>query len=129
MAASELALRHAGLLHVDVADSGQSTAELINAQAAEAGSRLLTTEADGGYSPLRFGTAVGTGIGCVEEIGRAYANVESGQRNRVSPFFVPRILANMAAGQAAIRFGLKGPLLSAATACSSAAHAIGDAFR
>jgi 3-oxoacyl-(acyl-carrier-protein) synthase len=129
VAASELALRSAGLLDRGVQESSHSTAELVNLEGADAGSALLLPESLGGYSPWRVGTAIGTGIGCVEEVGRAFANVEAGRRNRVSPFFVPRILANMAAGQAAIRFGLQGPLLSSATACASAAHSIGDAFR
>lgn len=71
----------------------------------------------------RWGVAIGSGIGGLDEI---VANV--GKR-RVSPFFVPRLLVNMAAGGVSIAHGLRGPNLAPGTACAAGAHAIGDSYR
>jgi 3-oxoacyl-[acyl-carrier-protein] synthase II len=75
----------------------------------------------------RTGVAIGSGIGALEDIvGAADAMKERGHR-RVSPYFVPRMLVNMAAGQVSIRAGLRGPLAAPATACATGANAIVDA--
>jgi len=81
----------------------------------------------GPYAPERVGVAVGAGVGPVEEVGAAAVALARGERP--SPFFVPRILLNMAAGSVAMRFGLRGPNSAPATACASGAHAIGEALR
>lgn len=131
VASAELALRSAGLMDLrSASDSDQRTvAQRINDKDAEPGASLMLAEQDGGYAPWRFGVSLGTGIGCLEEIGRAYSMVEQGRQSRVSPFFVPRILPNMAAGHVGIRFGLRGPALAPTTACAAGSHAIGEAFR
>ena len=79
----------------------------------------------------RAGVAIGSGIGSPDEVGQAFATVNAGQRGyrRLSPFFVPRVLTNLAAGNVSLSFGLQGPNIAPATACAAGAHAIGDAFR
>jgi len=78
----------------------------------------------------RVGCFVGAGLGGVTSIEAACKTLaEKGPRHGISPFFVPMIIVNLAPGQISIRFGAKGPNLSQVSACSTGAHAIGDAFR
>jgi 3-oxoacyl-[acyl-carrier-protein] synthase II len=78
----------------------------------------------------RVGCFVGAGLGGVSTIENACRTLaEKGPRYGISPFFVPMIIVNLAPGQISIRFGAKGPNLSQVSACSTGAHAIGDAFR
>ncbi len=90
---------------------------------------------DSGWLPteyedqIRTGVLVGSGIGGIEGIVEAgYILRDRGPR-RVSPFFIPGRLINLASGQISIRFGFKGPNHAVVTACSTGAHAIGDAAR
>jgi 3-oxoacyl-[acyl-carrier-protein] synthase II len=77
----------------------------------------------------RVGVFIGSGIGGFATIEREHAVLlESGPR-RISPFFIPAIIINLAAGQVSIRTGAKGPNSATATACSASAHAIGDAMK
>lgn len=75
------------------------------------------------------GVCIGAGIGSTADTADAGRLIASGGLRRVSPFFVPRILVNMAAGAVAIAHGLRGPNHAPSTACATGAHAIGDAFR
>ncbi|GIL45830.1 hypothetical protein Vafri_2969 [Volvox africanus] len=85
---------------------------------------------DGGVRCRRVtGVVVGNGMSCTTEVAEAGALVCTGRGRRVSPFFVPRILPNMAAGAISIRHGLQGPNLAPSTACATGGHAVGDAFR
>jgi len=78
----------------------------------------------------RVGCFVGAGLGGVTTIESACRTLaEKGPRYGISPFFVPMIIVNLAPGQISIRHGAKGPNLSQVSACSTGAHAIGDAFR
>lgn len=78
--------------------------------------------------PERIGVIIGSGIGGMETFtDQFHVLVEKGPR-RVSPFFIPMMIANMAAGQLAILIGAKGPNMTTVTACASANSAIGEAF-
>jgi 3-oxoacyl-[acyl-carrier-protein] synthase II len=77
----------------------------------------------------RFGANVGVGIGGLPEISATHRDLlEKGPR-RISPFFIPAVISNLAAGQLSLKYGLKGPNLCVTSACSSSAHAIGEAMR
>ena len=77
----------------------------------------------------RVGVTIGSGIGGFEVIEREHEALLTGGPRRVSPFFIIATLVNLAAGQVAVRFGAKGPNSAVATACTTGAHAVGDAFR
>ena len=79
--------------------------------------------------PDRTGVIISSGIGGFETIEREHRKLlEKGPR-RISPFFVPAMVVNLAAGWVSIRLGAKGPNSAMATACSAGAHAVGEAFR
>jgi 3-oxoacyl-[acyl-carrier-protein] synthase II len=77
----------------------------------------------------RFGVLVGSGIGGIETLLDNYETLRTKGPDRVSPFFVPMIIVNMASGVISMRFGAKGPNSSVVTACASGNHAIGDATK
>ncbi len=77
----------------------------------------------------RAGVYIGTGIGGIDEIQRTGRIVDEAGPRRVSPFFVPRVLANLAAGHVAMRWKLRGPSLCVNTACATGNHSIGEAWR
>lgn len=77
----------------------------------------------------RIGTYIGTGIGGIETMHSQYEKLFSKGPHHISPFFIPMMIGNMAAGQAAITFGLHGPSSCIVTACATGSNCIGDAFR
>ncbi len=77
----------------------------------------------------RCGVILGSGIGGLNEFEEQHARYLSSGPGKISPFVIPKMISNAAAGNISIHFGLKGPNTSIATACASAAHAIGDALR
>lgn len=77
---------------------------------------------------MRFGCMIVSGIGGIDTIEQASKTLEGRGPSRVSPFFIPMSLANLAAGQVAIDWGLKGATSCVVTACAAASNAIGEAF-
>ncbi|HYB62033.1 MAG TPA: beta-ketoacyl-ACP synthase II [Methylomirabilota bacterium] len=75
------------------------------------------------------GVFVGTGIGGFDVIEREHTKLLQGGPGRVSPFFIPASIANLASGQISIRWGARGPNSATSTACSASAHAVGDSFK
>jgi 3-oxoacyl-[acyl-carrier-protein] synthase II len=80
-------------------------------------------------SRLRTGVMIGSGIGGLQTIAETALILRDRGPRRVSPFFIPGSLINLCSGQVSIRYGFKGPNHAVVTACSSGAHAIGDAAR
>ena len=83
----------------------------------------------GNVDPFRFGVYFGSGIGGFNTFTSEYDVMQKRGPQRVSPHFVPKMISNIAAGQIAIRFGAKGPCISASTACATGTTCIGEAFR
>src|SRR6202521_210925 len=90
---------------------------------------------DAGWRPTSYddqavtGVMIGSGIGGIEGIAETAITLKERGPRRVSPFFIPGRLINLASGYVSIEFGLKGPNHAVVTACSTGAHAIGDAAR
>ena len=95
------------------------------AQEALEQSGLKITEENGD----RVGVFIGSGIGGFEIIEREHANLLAGGPRKISPFFIPATIINMAAGQLSIRYGARGPISATATACATSANSIGDSVR
>ncbi len=77
----------------------------------------------------RIGVFIGSGIGGFEIIEREHSSLLEGGPRKISPFFIPAAIVNMAAGQLSIRYGAKGPISATATACATSANSIGDSVR
>jgi 3-oxoacyl-[acyl-carrier-protein] synthase II len=90
---------------------------------AQSGLKITEENAD------RVGVFIGSGIGGFEVIEREHATLLKDGPRRISPFFIPAAIVNMAAGQLSIRYGAKGPISATATACATSANSIGDSVR
>lgn len=98
---------------------------------------VAATEAveDSGWKPdaeedrCATGVMIGSGIGGLQSIYEASVLVHEGKTRRISPFFIPAALINLASGHVSIKYGFKGPNHSAVTACATGVHALGDAAR
>lgn len=86
----------------------------------------LKTDAE---DPTRVGVHIGSGIGGFDVIEREHTNLMQGGPRKISPFFIPAAIVNLAAGHVSIRYNAKGPNEATCTACTSSAHAIGDSFK
>lgn len=90
---------------------------------AQSGLKITPENAD------RVGVFIGSGIGGFEIIEREHSNLLAGGPRKISPFFIPAVIVNMAAGQISIRYGAQGPISATATACATSANSIGDSVR
>ena len=79
--------------------------------------------------PYMVGVSVGSGIGSLQAMEREHAKLLSKGPGRVNPLLVPMMISNMAAGNIAIQFGLKGKCINVVTACATGTHSIGEAYR
>ena len=77
----------------------------------------------------RTGVHIGSGIGGFDVIEREHSNLLTGGPRKISPFFIPAAIVNLAAGHVSIRYNAKGPNEATCTACTSSAHSVGDAFK
>ena len=77
----------------------------------------------------RAGVHIGSGIGGFDVIEREHSNLLNGEPRKISPFFIPAAIVNLAAGQVSIRYNAKGPNEATCTACTSSTHAVGDAYK
>jgi 3-oxoacyl-[acyl-carrier-protein] synthase II len=77
----------------------------------------------------RVGVHIGSGVGGFDVIEREHLELIKGGPRKISPFFIPAAIVNLAAGHVSIRYGAKGPNEATATACTTSAHAIGDAYK
>ena len=89
----------------------------------DAGFEVTDSNAD------RVAVVIGSGIGGFPMIERMHSTLLEKGPGRISPFFIPGVIANLAAGQVSIRFGARGPNTAPCTACTTGLHAVGDAFR
>jgi|TARA_B100001964_G_scaffold217933_1_gene258461 3-oxoacyl-[acyl-carrier-protein] synthase II len=100
-------------------------------QFAIAAAEFAVRDADLKVTPdiaARVGVFIASGIGGFATIEREHRNLLEHGPRRISPFFIPASIINLAAGQVSIRFGAQGPNSATCTACSASAHAVGDAF-
>ena len=98
--------------------------QLAVAAATEAMGEIVGTP----FDAERFGTIIGSGIGGILTFEQQHEVLLQKGPSRISPFFIPMMISDMAAGQVSIRFGLRGPNFGTVSACASGAHAICDAY-
>jgi 3-oxoacyl-[acyl-carrier-protein] synthase II len=82
-----------------------------------------------GFDPDRVGVIIGSGIGGIETFARQYDLLRERGPSRISPFFIPMMISDMAAGLVSIKYNLHGANYATVSACASGAHALGNAFR
>ena len=118
------------LLYVDKKDVKKMGRFIQFAMAAsEFAMKSAGLEPASGEAAERMGVYIGSGIGGFEVIEREHRILLEKGPSRVSPFFIPACIVNLASGYVSIRYGAKGPNSATATACTTSAHSIGDSFR
>jgi 3-oxoacyl-[acyl-carrier-protein] synthase II len=98
---------------------------VVSAGMAVADAGVSATEID----PDRIGVVYGSGIGGMTTYDTQFQNYMNGGPRRISPFFIPMLIPDIACGQISIKYGFKGPNYATVSACATASHAIGDAYR
>lgn len=104
-------------------------AQLAIAASAQAMQEAGLSDGLAGSDPTRVGVLIGSGIGGIQTFEEQHAKKMERGPSRVSPFFVPMFISDIAAGLVSMRFGAKGPNYAVVSACATGAHAIGNAFR
>ena len=97
---------------------------LAAAQFAMEDSGLIVTE----ENATRVGVIVGAGLGGLTTIERYHTSLLEGGYKKISPFFIPMLIINLAPGHISMKFGAKGPNISSVSACATGTHSIGDAY-
>ena len=97
------------------------------AQFAVAGTEIAIKDSE--MNKKRVGVIIGSGVGGIQTFEKEHTKLLEKGPKRISPFFIPMMISNMAPGQVSMFFGFKGPSLDITTACSSGTHAIGESFR
>src|SRR5438876_4075679 len=110
---------------LDTVELVMALEEHFDIQIPDEDSGLDTARVDG----ARFGVLIGSGIGGISSLLDAHKQLIEKGPDRVSPFFIPMLIINMASGLVSMRFGAKGPNSAVVTACATGNHALGDAFR
>ncbi|MBQ7900579.1 MAG: beta-ketoacyl-ACP synthase II [Clostridia bacterium] len=116
------------LLYMEKADVRRND-KFVQYAIAAASQAVTDSGIENSIEPERFGVYYGTGIGGFETFVTEQNNLLNRGPQRVSPLFIPKMIANMAAGNIAIKFGAKGPCISVSTACATGTTAIGEAYR
>ncbi|QAT62565.1 beta-ketoacyl-[acyl-carrier-protein] synthase II [Acidilutibacter cellobiosedens] len=102
------------------------------AQFAVAGTEIAIKDSEMNLDKIdkkRVGIIIGSGVGGIQTFEKEHTKLLEKGPKRISPFFIPMMISNMAPGQVSMFFGFKGPSLDITTACSSGTHAIGESFR
>ena len=101
-------------------------------QLAMAGAKMAFEDSgftEGSFDPFRFGCMVGSGIGGLSTLEKQHKTYLERGASRVSPFLIPMMIANIGSGLISMEYGLAGPNMSIVTACATANHNIGEAWR
>jgi 3-oxoacyl-[acyl-carrier-protein] synthase II len=116
-------------LYMDAKDIKRADPFVQYAMAAAKQAHAQAGLSPGSVDPTRFGVIVGSGIGGITTLEAQHTVLVSKGPGRVSPFFVPMMIVDMASGQVSMEFGAKGLNYATVSACASGAHAIGEAYR
>jgi 3-oxoacyl-[acyl-carrier-protein] synthase II len=115
--------------HMDRKDARRADLFVQYAIAASKKAAAQAKIANGNVDPTRYGVVIGSGIGGIATFEDQHRNLMEKGPSRVSPFFIPMMISDMASGMVSIQLGAKGPNYCTVSACSSGAHAVGDAYR